>query len=773
MKHAIALAALAGAISASAAGIVSTGAYTWSNDSIIQGQYCAYAPAPDHIISTYSAQPHFFMPVEKEWRLRNDISMYPRLNSGNTLLDAVYNMGLDEMVNAVEPDTTLRTGKEWAGVWTRDVSYSIILSMAYMQPRASEVSLRRKVDAAGRIVQDTGSGGAWPVSTDRMIWAVAAYELYLVNGDRGWLEFAYPVIKRSMEDDLLVAYTNYGDNVRQPDALPSPGLVRGETSFIDWREQSYPKWMQTADIYESQAMGTNMVHAIALRVLAKMARDLGLNADVDRWTELADSLAANINRAFWMPSEGYYGMYLYGRDFMTLNRRAETLGESLSILYDIASPDRQRAITESNPTTPFGAPIFYPQIADMPAYHNNALWPWVASMWALANAKVGNEDGTMQAIGSIVRPAALFATNKENLNLDNGDIATELNSSNMLWCLSGNLALTYRILFGIHFTEDGLMFKPFVPQALAGSRTLENFPYRGARLNIKVSGYGSRIRSFRLNGVESEPLLPPTIKGLNTIEIEMDDVPMRAMKVNNVPNLKAPLTPIASLRHDPYYDEPNAPADNLLAWRPIEYIDHYLVLRNGREVMRTTSTEFPATVPGSYQVVGVASDGTRSFASEPVSNLPAFSVEMPGESTSLSSHEVSYQPRAGVVGYRGKGFREIDHSTKPIAFEITVPRPGVYAIDLTYANGNGPVNTENKCAIRTIFIDGQRAGAVVMPHRGVGNWSDWGRTNAVQARLSAGEHTVTIEYLPENENMNLSTNHALVDRATVTYLGER
>lgn len=27
-------------------------------------------------------------------------------------------MGLDEMVNAVEPDTTLRTGKEWAGVWT-------------------------------------------------------------------------------------------------------------------------------------------------------------------------------------------------------------------------------------------------------------------------------------------------------------------------------------------------------------------------------------------------------------------------------------------------------------------------------------------------------------------------------------------------------------------------------------------------------------------------------------------------------------------------------
>ena len=79
-------------------------------------------------------------------------------------------------------------------------------------------------------------------------------------------------------------------------------------------------------------------------------------------------------------------------------------------------------------------------------------------------------------------------------------------------------------------------------------------------------------------------------------------------------------------------------------------------------------------------------------------------------------------PRIG--GFMCKGFWEIDHSTKPISFDIKVPRPGVYAIDLTYANGNGPVNTENKCAIRTIFIDGQRAGAVVMPHRGVGNWSD-------------------------------------------------
>ena len=785
MKYLITIMAAAATLSCGAREIVGTSAYSWQGDSIVQGEFTAYAPNDYEIVSNYGAQPHFFMPIDKVWKLKNDISMYPRLKSGNTLLNAVYNMGLDEMVNAVEPDTTLRTGKEWAGVWTRDVSYSIILSMAYMQPVASEISLRKKVDAAGRIVQDTGSGGAWPVSTDRMIWAVAAYELYKVTGDVEWLKFAYPVIKRSMEDDLLVAYTNYGDNLAQPIDAPSPGVVRGETSFIDWREQSYPKWMQTADIYQSDAMGTNMVHAVAMDVLSKMATDLSqlkgtkkkdkaaYLEEAARYAALAQSLRDNINNRYWMADKGYYGMYYYGRENMILNPRAETLGESLSILYDIAPADRQRTITENNPTTPYGAAIFYPQIADMPSYHNNALWPWVGAMWAIANAKAGNEKGTMQAIGAIVRPAALFATNKENFNLDNGDIATELNSSNMLWCLSGNLALTYRILFGIHFEENGLEFKPFVPKALAGSRTLENFKYRNATLDIKISGHGDQIKQFLLNGKEHAPLLPTDIKGHNTIEIVMADNAIAPMKVNEQPNKKAPWTPIASLCNAPELNGPGVPVNNLLTWTPIEYIHHYIVLRDGMEVATTRNVSYPATIPGEYMVIGVADDGTQSFASEPRSNQHEIIVEMPGEKTSMSSSEVSYQPKEPINGYHGAGFVEVDHNTAPVAFEVNADVDGWYYMHLIYANGNGPVNTENKCAIRTIKVDGKRAGVVVMPHRGVGNWYDWGRTNDVKMLLPAGKHTVTIEYLPENENMNLGTNHALIDRAVFNLAARR
>lgn len=720
--------------------IIATEAYSWRGDTIIQGEFRAWAPSADQIVSTYHAQPGYYMGIESEWKRKNDISSYPALVTPNTLHSAIYNLGLDEMINAVEPDTTLRTGKAWAGVWTRDVSYSIILSMAYMQTEASKISLMKKVNANGRIIQDTGTGGAWPVSSDRMIWAVAAYEIYKVTGERSWLQYIYPIIKNSLYDDLkVVASAN--------------GLVRGETSFMDWREQSYPRWMQTADIYQSQALGTSVVHAQAWKVLADIAKELGHKKVAEEALFNHNTIAMAVNSELWMPEKGYYAMYNYGREFPILNPRAETLGESLAILFDVADRQRAREITENNPTTPFGTAIFFPQIADMPPYHNNALWPWVAAYWAIANAKAGNSEGTLEAIGSIFRPAALFATNKENFVLDNGDIATQLNSSNMLWCLAGNIAVTHRILFGIHFDRTGLSFSPFVPKALAAKRSLTNFPYRGATLDINISGSGDRIKSFKIDGkIRKQPFFSAKLKGHHTVDIVMADNEIPPMKVNHTANIKAPLTPITWI------------ADGRLNWNPIEYIDHYIVLRNGKRVQKTYETSFELTKPGEYQVIGVAEDGTESFASEPRSNSEAIVLEMPGESAIFDSKEVVYEPAGRVTGYRGKGFVEIDHKSDPIELDVRVPEGGEYAVSVYYANGNGPVNTENKCAVRTLVVDGKDVGAIVMPQRGEGKWCDWGRSNVIRVPLVAGVHSLSIVFRPENENMNLATNHALIDR---------
>lgn len=726
---------------------VKTDAYKWQGDTITQGEFFATAPNEYEIVSTYSAQPGFRMPIQKMWKLKNDISSYPRLSTDNLLHKAIYNMGLDEMVNAVEPDTTLRTGKEWAGVWTRDVSYSILLSMAYLQPEASRISLQKKVDSMGRIIQDTGSGGAWPVSTDREIWSVAAYEVYKVTGDKEWLRFIYPVVKRSLEDDYKSVYDE------------GTGLAKGETSFIDWREQSHPKWMQCADIFNTETLSTSIVHSRAWHVLGEMAEELGDTETARKAKSQAGRIAKAVNEHLWMPSKGYYGMYLYGRDNLIMNPRAETLGESLAIMWDIANQERAKTITENNPTTPFGVAIFYPQIADMPAYHNNALWPWVASWWAMANAKAGNEAGVMQAIGSVFRPAALFCTNKENFNLDNGDIATRLNSSNMLWCLSGNLAITHKILFGVDFRKDTLAFHPFVPKALAGTRTLHNFKYRGATLDITVKGHGDKIKAFKVNGRKQQAfILAEKAHGKLNVEITMDDNDIPAMKVNNVGNRNAPLTPITWLE------------GKTLCWNPIEYIHHYVVLRDGKRVAETRCTTYDATMPGEYQVIGVDGKGIEGFASEPRSTRQLLKIELPDEGTTVESSEIAHKPDGPVKGYTGAGFVELDKSSPALNIPVNIDETGEYSISFRYANGNGPVNTKNRCAVRTLSVDGKRIGIVVMPQRGKGNWDDWGVTNPLKVLLPQGTHTITLDFRPENENMNIKTNHSLIDDVRLTRL---
>lgn len=734
--------------------IVSTDAYRWQGDTIYQNEFKAWAVSPDEIHSNYKGRPGYFMPVDQTWKRKNDLSKYPHLTTDNKLHQAIFNMGLDEMVNAVEPDTTLRTGKEWAGVWTRDVSYSIILSMAYMQPEASMISLMKKVNPSGQIIQDTGSGGAWPISTDRMVWTLAAYEIYKVTGDKKWLEKVFPIVERSLAKD---AATVMSEN----------GLVKGETSFIDWREQSYPRWMQTADISQSEAMGTNVMYAAALKAASQMAEVLGKKKEAKKYADESAALAANIDKTFWMPEKGYYGMYTYGRDSRIMNPRAETLGEALSILYDIAPAERQKSISENNPHTPFGPAIFFPQISDMPNYHNNALWPFVASYWGLAQAKAGNEQGTLEAIGSVFRPAALFATNKENFNLDNGDIFTELNSSNMLWSLSGNIALTTRVLFGIHFENDGLIIAPFVPQTLAGSRTLDNFSYRGATLNITVNGFGSKVKSITLNGKALQPdaVIPAKkLKGICDIVVDMDNQPIAPMKVNHTPNKKAPWTPSAILVHDETLAGEGVPLANRLQWNPLEYIAKYIVLRDGKVVAETRETSWQAVEPGEWQVIGVSSDGIESFASEPLSNRTSYDVQPEGESTKFAFSEISYRPQGAIHGYRGAGFVETDKASAPVVMTFEAPEAGEYILSVRYANGNGPVNTENKAAIRTLTVNGKKAGTVVMPHRGVANWDDWGMSNSVATTLEKGKNRITIEYLPEDENMNIATNHALIDQ---------
>lgn len=462
-----------------------------------------------------------------------------------------------------------------------------------------------------------------------------------------------------------------------------------------------------------------------------------------RHSKIAEHIKKGINKYLWLEDKGYYAQYLYGRNFKSVSSRSEALGEALCVIFGISNAERSKKIVSSVPVTDYGISCIYPQIPNIPPYHNNGVWPFVQAYWALASAQAGNEQSVLESIAAIYRPAALFLTNKENFVAETGDFAgTQINSSNQLWSLSGNLALIHKILFGIHFQPNGLKFQPFVPKALQGEHVLNNFKYRAARLNITIHGYGDAIATFTLDGKAATALLPTDLTGEHCIDIQLNNhFEKENSNINEVANYTTIETPQAK------YEK------GKLSWQTIEGAKSYRILKNGKTLLDQIKTELKIKSGKytEYQVLAIDKNGVSSFASEPV---PVF------HSANIKTIEIE-----NIVKTDSKNYVETDNGINTeIKIPVEINKNGKYFIYFRYANGSGPVNTENKCAIRSLLVDNQPEGVFVFPQRGKDEWSNWGNSNSISVQLKAGQHEIKLVLTSENENMNGETNKALIDK---------
>lgn len=705
--------------------------YSLYNDKVKQADNTASILSTTNIKSNYQNK----AAASKEWKLSKDISQLPAYKSDQIIVDALFTMSTEESLKNIENDSTFRTGAKWGGVWTRDISYSIILAFAYLQPEVAKISLMKKVKRE-RIIQDTGSGGAWPVSSDRMIWATAAWEIYKTTGDENWLRKIYPIIKNSLDDDRKTLF----------DA--ATGLYRGESSFLDWREQTYPKWMSNMDIYVSENLGTNIVHYQANKVFVEMSKLL--NQPYANYQQRAEKLQQSIDTNFWIKEKGFYGQYLYGRPNLTLSTRSEALGEALSVYFDVASNSKSASVISKSPVTPFGVTCIYPQIPEIPPYHNNAVWPFVQAYWNLAAAKAGNEKALVYGLSTIYRAGALYLTNYENFVAETGDFnGTEINSDRMLWSMAGNLAMVYRVFMGLSFETSGVTFSPTIPKVFGGTKTLSNFKYRNSILDITVNGFGRKISSIKMDGqLLTTALIPASIQGKHSIIIQMDNKNFDADAINMVSNhftLKSP-----DIKQ----------TGNTIQWSPIEKADYYLVYLDGKFLQKTTVTQLKidASKTAIYKVSAVDKSGWESFTSLPLWIASDTSV------THLEIEDFAAKSTLPYSNFTGTGFVEFSSTyNKEVTITFNCKKNGRYLLDFKYSNGSGPWNTENKCAIRSLYTNGNYTGALVFPQRGTDSWSDWGYSNSYYIELKKGSNTLTLKFEDWNNNMNVEINKMILD----------
>jgi hypothetical protein len=451
----------------------------------------------------------------------------PRVRSGNLAFDALFALAASEMrqdsVHQISdgnyngggpiPCECFETGEKWHYVWTRDLSYAADLGLAVLDPGRVRNSLAFKLSgwregvhpgpqvagsASGlQIVQDTGSGGSWPVSTDRVTWAFAAEKI---------LRTLPPAERAAFARTALEALSNTIENDRIAAFDTAVGLYTGEESFLDWRDQSYASWIvdDLSSMASSHALSTNVAHYKALTVAAGLAREQGDRARAIRYAQWASGLKTAINQRLWLEDAGMYSSLTAGHFDGAPLHKFDWLGQSLAIETGIADAARARRILASYPHGPMGAPVIWPQQQGMPVYHNRAIWPFVTAYGLRAAALAGNVSVADAAYQTLMRGAALNLSNMENLEWLSGQpllldeahpklIGPVINSKRQLWSVGAYLGMVVEQVFGVHVTDSGIAISPFVTARLrrdafgaADVIALENLQLHGKRIGVRL-----------------------------------------------------------------------------------------------------------------------------------------------------------------------------------------------------------------------------------------------------------------------------------------------
>ncbi|MCU1023211.1 Six-hairpin glycosidase-like protein [Stenotrophomonas maltophilia] len=604
-----------------------------------------------------------------------------RSQTGSVMFDALFALAQQEMaqdrVDAIRdpafdegrpvPCDCFQTGARWPYVWTRDVSFAADLALARLDPQRTRQSLQFKLSAArdGRtpglfVAQDTGSGGSWPISSDRVVWFLAARHLL---DDPAFAEQVWQALQGTLAQDRAMVFD------------PQMGLYRGETSFLDWREQTYPDWTRenVRFIGDSYALSTNVLHYQALRLAEQMAAQRGddRRAQYKAW---ADELAVRIDARFWRDDMGQYMSYIGEAVHPVPYAKVDLLGLSLGILADVLPEARARRALANYPMGPAGSPVVWPQEAQQPIYHNRAIWPFVSAYSLRAARQLDDAPRIAAEIRSLMQGAALAGSNMENYELvsqavhvDEGALSGPVvNSERQLWSVAGYLAMVTEGVFGVQ--DDGRV-QPKLPAALVP----ELF---GTHPRITLEANGKRYVLERPQNVGDGLLVAgrTTTRGsTTTVQLVAAPAATGFAATTADANVRAPATPVApqALRKGAGWNVPVA-ADQVL-WK------------DGK------------AVTDSKGVARISDDGLQHCLSL---------TRREGTLESLHSPMLCVGPQQVLKGEE--------------RWQFTSAKAGQVRLRLQYRNPNGPINTGVTAAVKQLVLQcpGQplQRHTVAMPH---------------------------------------------------------
>eukprot|EP00747_Dinoflagellata_sp_TGD_P028987 gnl/TRDRNA2_/TRDRNA2_133618_c1_seq1.p1 gnl/TRDRNA2_/TRDRNA2_133618_c1~~gnl/TRDRNA2_/TRDRNA2_133618_c1_seq1.p1 ORF type:complete len:321 (-),score=28.68 gnl/TRDRNA2_/TRDRNA2_133618_c1_seq1:199-1161(-) len=283
---------------------------------------------------------------------------------------------------------------------------------------------------------------------------------------------------------------------------------------------------------KTKALSNNLLHYIAYKVAVLMSIEVGadtVSTEIEHFEQKAAELRNAIRSRFWLPKQGYYAYF--EDEHGVLVTHMEALGEALVLLAPGFESDAARidSMFDNIYRSERGIPCLWPRFrkdsqngAVAEHYHNGRVWPFVQGYWALAAARHGKVDIFMDEMSKLVASSQIKSTFAEYYEMD-GTFA--VGHGRQLWSGAGFLGMVHQGLFGMSFHPHFIQFSPVKPRhPFANTISLKNVSYRDMMLDIFVTGWGSRVVSFQLDGVyqpAEKSQVPSHLTGSHVIKITL------------------------------------------------------------------------------------------------------------------------------------------------------------------------------------------------------------------------------------------------------------
>lgn len=655
----------------------------------------------------------------------------PQLSSRQPLIDVCYSIASARLRQLLDSsDRLLAAG-------TSPTSHAVALSLALVDPWTSMELLRRRV-RDGRIVQDGGAGGAWPISADRLMWIVAAKEVYNATGDRKWLKESLAVARRTLADDRHVL------------TQLRTGLLHGAPASPEWGPRTYPAWTSPRDLFQSVSLRVNTVYVAALKAYRSMCAAAGLDVPDMGVDEIAD----NVNLALWTPNLNRYSEFLYCGFYPLQSPATDNLGQALAIVAGVATPEMARALVRHTPRWHYGVAAGTP-VASLAADRSmaNTVQPHLLAWWALASAKASNCESVEGAVASFYRNFA-FSLGGGCVDASSGRPPAGLRTAaaDRMLADAATMAVSLRLFAGIRLDSAGMRFEPYIPPTFSNVHRIDRLRYRGATFDIEIRGRGNVVQSMTVDGHRIvNATLPPGMTGHHIVRIFMMNNRLGSQPVN----IAAPdrLPPVPTVR---WTAERQARISGYNADRV------FMALENGVTADEMQRADFNVSDTHSFTAVNFAEMGGRrltGFATRPHLVIPSRCVAiLPASALGEAGTKLPVEAR------RENQFIELSPARNlNLTVALRSPRKADYFLDVRYANGSGQEDAQTRCVVRTLSVDGRRCGAIVMPCLGEGDWHAEAYSNVVPVTLHEGVNRIAITFTaPYDLNANRNRGTALI-----------